>query len=553
MAQPTPSEAPRWASTPFDDPTADLILRTSDLVDFRVFRLILRLASPVFASMLEVGQAPPGAADRSQTESDESRDGCPVVPIQEDSTTVETLLRIIYPMKDPALGDLPQLHYIIAAALKYEMEQAVALGTTALLSFVSKEPLRVWAIAARNRLEVEARTAADEVNRQQISVLDSFPPEMQDITAGAYYRLLRYRRLGGAVEEGFGFCDPPLVPPNISPPSPTPIAAAITPRVSSPDHSHLRCLTDIICRSSDGQDFPTHRILLALASPVMAGLVTSLPEQHAVSEESGLASALASTLPVLSFDEDGATLKTLIGLCHPNYSDTDSHDLLSLSRVFDAVKKYEMDAAMEPLQREWSQLVASDPLLAYILAVDRKSSLQIHKAAVRLLDRTMEDYYVPILEGSPASTFRNALLYHRACKAAASDVAHAVRTWIAGGRHEIDLVVRRKFPGCTGTGYRYACCGYSSSDVYRNLQLEVCSRCISHGESIIQICRRLESPSGALFTTLKTWESSLVSSDEIDGVSSEETDPSAVQTLYKTLFDKVTDRTNTLCSDYIEV
>ena len=37
--------------TSFDDPTADVILRTSDHVDFRVHRAVLPLASPAFRDM----------------------------------------------------------------------------------------------------------------------------------------------------------------------------------------------------------------------------------------------------------------------------------------------------------------------------------------------------------------------------------------------------------------------------------------------------------------------------------------------------------------------
>ncbi|KAH9930355.1 uncharacterized protein B0H18DRAFT_873331, partial [Fomitopsis serialis] len=405
MAQPTPSEAPRYASAPFDDPTADLILRTSDLVDFRVFRVILRLASPVFASMLEVGQAPPVAADGSQTGSDDLRDGCPVVPVQEDSTTLDSLLRIIYPTKDPAFGGLLSLHPVVAAALKYEMEEAVMLGSATLLLFVPKEPLSVWAIAVRNGLETEARAAAEEMNRQGLSVLDAFPAEMQDITAGAYYRLLQYRRLEGKVEDTFEFRFPPVLSP--SPPL-SPLASVVSPQ------SRVQTFTDVICRSSDMREFPAHRAFLAFASPVMAAMLTSLP-----------AASQACDVPVLTFEEDGITLKALIDLCRP-IADRDARQFLELPKLDDALKKYEMDVAMEVLQRQWSRLVASDPLRAYLLAATRKSSSQMRQAALRLLDRTLEDYYVPALESSPSSIYRNALLYHRACKTTACDIAQVL-------------------------------------------------------------------------------------------------------------------------------
>jgi len=179
---------PQWPQirrAPFDHPKADLILRSSDHVDFRVSKFILEVSSVFFASIFEASQA----------NDEESRDGCPVVQMQEDSETLDSLLRIIYPRKDPILDDLPKLHAVLAAALKYEMEEATILTGTVLRSFIPKEPLRVWAIAVHNRLEEEARAAADEMIHQGISVLDSFPPEMRDINAGAYYRLFRYHHL----------------------------------------------------------------------------------------------------------------------------------------------------------------------------------------------------------------------------------------------------------------------------------------------------------------------------------------------------------------------
>jgi len=548
MAQPAPSEAPRYASIPFDDPTADLILRTSDGVDFRVFRVILRLASPVFASMLEVGQAPPVAADRSQTGSDDLRDGCPVVPVQEDSTTLDSLLRIVYPMKDPAFGDLLSLHPVVAAALKYEMEEAVMLGSATLLSFVPKEPLSVWAIAVRNGFETEARAAADEMMRQKLPVLDTFPTEMQDITAGAYYRLLQYRRLEGKVEDTFEFRFPPI-------PSPSPALASLPVADSSPQ-SRVQTFTDVICRSSDMREFPAHKAFLAFASPVMAAMLTSLPAASRMNDETaGSASPEACDVPILTFEEDGITLKAVIDLCRP-IADRDVPKFLELPTLDDALKKYGMDVAMEVLQRQWSQLVASDPLRAYLIAANRKSSSQMRETAVRLLDRTMEDYYVPIVEVSPASMYRGALLYHRACKAAASDVAQAVRSWLTGGRPEITLVVPRKSAQCTGytTPNRYyGCNGYSSSDVYPAVPSNVCSQCLFQGDSIIQTCRRLESPSNALFATLESLKDSPLSSDKIVGLFSSERDQSAMQTLYKTLYDKVIDKAHQAYSNYIEV
>lgn len=44
------------ASPPFDDPEADIILRSSDNVDFHVYKFLLSLVSPVFKSMFALPQ-----------------------------------------------------------------------------------------------------------------------------------------------------------------------------------------------------------------------------------------------------------------------------------------------------------------------------------------------------------------------------------------------------------------------------------------------------------------------------------------------------------------
>ncbi|KAI0718320.1 hypothetical protein C8Q72DRAFT_138556 [Fomitopsis betulina] len=57
---PDPLGTPSYASPPFDSPKADLILRLSGFVNFRVSSFILEMASDVFSSMLEACQASSG-------------------------------------------------------------------------------------------------------------------------------------------------------------------------------------------------------------------------------------------------------------------------------------------------------------------------------------------------------------------------------------------------------------------------------------------------------------------------------------------------------------
>ncbi|KAG6330410.1 hypothetical protein ID866_8679, partial [Astraeus odoratus] len=94
---------PSSASPPFGHPKADAILRSSDNVDFRVFQLFLSLASPFFETLFDLPQ--PSEETSADTE---TIDGLPVIPMSEDSKTLDALLRFCYPCtlaEDPALHD----------------------------------------------------------------------------------------------------------------------------------------------------------------------------------------------------------------------------------------------------------------------------------------------------------------------------------------------------------------------------------------------------------------------------------------------------------------
>ena len=70
---------------PFDNPDADIILRSSDNVDFRMYKLDLRRCSPFFAAMFTLPQ-PLSSAEQSE-------DGIPVIPMSESAVLLRILLR----------------------------------------------------------------------------------------------------------------------------------------------------------------------------------------------------------------------------------------------------------------------------------------------------------------------------------------------------------------------------------------------------------------------------------------------------------------------------
>ena len=132
------THVPTFALPPFDNPTVDTILRCRDGVHFHVRRAVLSEASPVFSDMLGAAASQAGEeadSDRAGSEL-EFYDGKPIITVTEDSDVIDPLLRLCYPIADPVLKDLQDIRPVLAAAMKYQMEEATTLLKNPLLSYV---------------------------------------------------------------------------------------------------------------------------------------------------------------------------------------------------------------------------------------------------------------------------------------------------------------------------------------------------------------------------------------------------------------------------------
>ena len=74
---------------PIDVPDANLIIQSSDLVNFRVHKPVLAMASPFFKQLLSHPQPSDG----------EFVDELPVVKLSEDSELLNCLVSILYPVR----------------------------------------------------------------------------------------------------------------------------------------------------------------------------------------------------------------------------------------------------------------------------------------------------------------------------------------------------------------------------------------------------------------------------------------------------------------------
>ena len=188
---PSDSESPAAiarASAPFDDPRGDIILRTSDDVNFHVLKIVLELASPVFKDMISLPQPREGRKGENLV---------PIIPVSESSTTLDPVLRFCYPVKPPDFDkqDLSTIGAVLRAALKYDIDAAIYPTRSALKDHLKdneESALTIYAIACDLKLAEEARLAARESLRWP--VLRVLVPQFTSISTTDCFHLVEFHR-----------------------------------------------------------------------------------------------------------------------------------------------------------------------------------------------------------------------------------------------------------------------------------------------------------------------------------------------------------------------
>ncbi|PCH36307.1 hypothetical protein WOLCODRAFT_140325 [Wolfiporia cocos MD-104 SS10] len=143
------------AYLPFSDVLADVILRSSNGVSFRVHSRILCEASPTcFEGMFSI--PPPKDAQN------DTLDGLPFIDCTEDDSTLDKLLRICYPTTDPSFQRLNDVEAVMEAATKYDMEHAQEYCMKELFQarFLDTNPISVFAVVYEFDMISEAKVAA---------------------------------------------------------------------------------------------------------------------------------------------------------------------------------------------------------------------------------------------------------------------------------------------------------------------------------------------------------------------------------------------------------
>ncbi|KAK0466015.1 uncharacterized protein EV420DRAFT_806458 [Desarmillaria tabescens] len=176
------------ADAPFNDPTdvVDLVIRTTDNVDFFVLSGLLSLRSPssFFRHALQSNRHT------------EERDGFPVLRVVEDSTTFRYILLLCYPNDRPVeIKSVEDVVAVRVALEKYCMDYAIGRfeQTVIASSLIREHALRLFVLAFRKGWRKLGEAAAK--NTLFIPLTEDVAiEELNDISAMQYVILRDYHR-----------------------------------------------------------------------------------------------------------------------------------------------------------------------------------------------------------------------------------------------------------------------------------------------------------------------------------------------------------------------
>ncbi|KAJ6543770.1 hypothetical protein DFH09DRAFT_928362 [Mycena vulgaris] len=170
--------------SPFDDVDADVILCSSDDIEFRLCRAILTHASPFFKNLFSI----PQPADAS---------ALPVIPIDEPAAVLDRMLRFWYPGAEPRIDSLEHLREALDLMIfKYDIQFVVLRGRSYLVEYLTEHTLAVFALACHYQWEKLARLAAGESLRlPHADLIDNdAATHLRTISADLYQSLLLYHK-----------------------------------------------------------------------------------------------------------------------------------------------------------------------------------------------------------------------------------------------------------------------------------------------------------------------------------------------------------------------
>ncbi|TFY75936.1 hypothetical protein EWM64_g8076 [Hericium alpestre] len=393
-------DLPQDAVTPFDDKTADIVLRSSDRIHFHVHSFILSFASPVFKDMILNHQK----AQRVSACS--APDDSTVINVPEDSHTLDFVLRRCYPVRLPRLSDFDEARRVLAAGVKYDIDGVKAVAEAALVELMDQDIIGVWSIAVRYRLRDVCIVAARRSFQHPGVSLNS--SELRYVSASQYHQLLQYRKS----------CDT------------TPITSSIQePRVA--DKPFDNRAADVILRTSDRVDFYVYKSILSLASPVFEDMFclpqSPLPLPTSIEDPT-------STHRVIDVKEEAHTLDSILRYCYPIYRPPLT-TLQEVRDVLDAAHQYRMIAVTSIVKYALIKFIDGHELDVFAIAIACEGYDVCTKAAQKFVQHPFLSLDSKELGRISARQYHRLLNYHEQYTAD-EYTAVSVEIWAPGARYD---------------------------------------------------------------------------------------------------------------------
>lgn len=358
------------AQAPFDDTEANIVLRTSDKIDFYVYKDILKVASPFFRTLFLLPHPPPIHSldpDPASLHDGLSPEGLPIVSIPEDSDAFDYILRICYPIHTPEQSEsLPIVERALSASLKYEIDRATQFLMKDFVRLGTLNPFWMYMLACRLDLKNEAESAATVLQKKYYPSGYSNPPStdadfarvatevysdgFEQLPAIHLYRLLRHICFGDDLSfhatvpsssEIQNSLDTQKLPM-------APFDANIM-----EDHP-----PDILLKSSDDVTIPVHKFVLRLAS---ANFILAQSEMSECPQRDGL--------PIVSLPHPAQTLIQILRACYFSFHSTDhspDHDC----HLYVVARSYDMHGVADMFKLRWLSHAhtTKDPFSIYLIS-----------------------------------------------------------------------------------------------------------------------------------------------------------------------------------------
>ena len=172
---------------------ANVILRSSDKVNFRVHKGVLALSSPLFKDLLSLPQPP----------DNQFIDGLPVVQVPENAELLNSLVSLLYPIPPVKPRTYKHVFALLAACQKYDMVSTLShireeVDRGSFPEIDRSEAFTAFGIASSLGLDPEKDDAARLTLGLPIS-FESLGEELRSFKGSALCNLLLYRTHGSEI------------------------------------------------------------------------------------------------------------------------------------------------------------------------------------------------------------------------------------------------------------------------------------------------------------------------------------------------------------------